>query len=149
MSRVNTLLQAIVDQVKADADFSELMTVETHGGRFSFDEIKRLAKKAPCLLVSCLEIPALDDGAQGDNEHQLKIVMYVLTRDAAGVSKDISSVAIVEKALRHFKDEEWGFDWTLPAQNFVARNLYSNQIDKIGLSLWGIGFDQTIQLECC
>lgn len=149
MSRVNELIQTIVNSLEGHVEFSELRLVETHGGRFSLDEIKRLAKKTPAVLIACLEIPALDSGAQGDNEHKLKMIAYVLTRDAAGVSKDVNSVAIVEKLLRHFKDEEWGLSWAMPAQNFVARNLYSNNIDKVGVSLWGVGFDQTIQLECC
>ena len=147
--RVNQLLSAI--KAEAESEFSDVVkSVELHGGRFALSEIKRLAKKTPALLISCLEIPATNDGAQGDNEHKLSLVIFVLTRDVPGISKDVLSVDISERLVRWVEDKEWGLDWTYPVvENISARNLYSNDIDKIGVSLWGVGFKQIIQLECC
>ena len=170
--RVNQLLSAIKQQIEDElsgdlypADdlypsdllypatvgaFEAINAVELCGGRFALPEIKRLSKKAPALLISCLEIPATNDGAHGDNEHKLSLVIFVLTRDVPGTTKDMLSVDITERLLRWVKDKEWGLDWTYPVvENISARNLYSNDIDKIGVSLWGVGFKQIIQLECC
>ena len=118
--------------------------VEGHRGRFdSATEIQRFAVKAPAVLVACVGVPVQEPGA-GLLILPARWVVFVITRDQPGTPRDAGALALVEAILLTVSGNIWGRTDVAEPVQLDARNLYSGAIDKLGIALWGITFDQTV-----
>lgn len=137
--------EAIVADIKAA--IPTLRTVETHRGRFdSAAEIKRYGLAAPAVLIA---ITAGDPApiASGTLRIDAGVALYVITRDQPQLARDAGALAIVEALLRHAQDNLWRDAALAAPKNFRAANLYAGAIDKLGVALWAVTFDQAVEIE--
>ena len=146
MTDIGAVRTAIVSEIE-DSVTSLLNRVISHAGRFDMEEIKRLALKSPCVLVSCLGVSNIRANSAGETEALCKWAAYCLVDDKKGVSRDVGVLALVSAVLPVIPDNCWGLDDDLCVpQNIRADNLYSSSLDKIGVALWAVTWDQEITL---
>jgi len=131
--------QAIVDDLKAALPG---VTVTSHRGRFdNAAEIQRFALKAPQVLVACVGFKPVSPGG-GMVQLRGRWVVFVITKDAPKLERDAGALALAETIERRIEENTWGLDSLSAPTDIDARNLYAGQIDKLGVALWAVTFDQ-------
>lgn len=126
------------------ATLGSKVTVESHRGRFdNVEEIRRFATRAPCVLVAALRIP-VDDAGGGLVVLPAMWGAFVITRDAGDLSRGDAAAALAEAVCLAIRDNEWGRDDVNTPTSIDARNLYATEIDKLGVAMWGVGWQQTV-----
>lgn len=139
MSRIVFLMDEILKQGR-DKYGSDFKTYEKSGGRFTLKEVKRIGAKADAMLISCLNFA--DITQTGCHEYPLKMVMHIV---CTGKGREIEAIRKTESVVGWLQDNQWDMDLD-PAEKIVATNLYNNEIDQLGVTIWGIGFEQIIRL---
>lgn len=142
--RFTDLSSAVVTDLKGK--FPALKACATHPGRFDLTEIKRVAIKAPAILVACLGVPKLDEAGTEEKDVELVMAAFVLTKDQKGLPRDVGALNIVEALLTHIPMRKWGMTGLGPASKIAAENLYSGEIDRTGVALWAVSFRHKIRI---
>ena len=124
---------AIVNAIKTA--LPDLYTVEAHGGRFDLKELTRWSKQAPAVLVAAVSVPAIADGPT--NIAEVRWVAYLVTRDTPQATRDVAALDFSEALLRLVRKNTWNLDNTQNPTRVAAENLYSGQLDRHGIALWG------------
>jgi phage gp37-like protein len=138
---IHAAREAIVAAV--DAALPELRTCQSHGGRFDRGELQRLSRRAPAVLVAVLGIPGLDDGA-GAGRAAVRWGAYVLTRDTPAVRRDVAVLDYAEALMRLVRGNRWALGSAQRPRRIGADNLYSGELDKHGIALWAVTWEQEI-----
>lgn len=135
-----TLRTAIRDTI--DEEVEGLVNVDTHGGRFDLDEIKRWAKAAPCVVVGALGMPATEYEG-GTTKATVEWGAFVVTRDTTEKKRDELALVLVEAVLGVVTyRQRWGDDYAHKPESIKATNLYGGRLDATGLALWAITWTQ-------
>ena len=142
-----TFRDAIVDYF--DSTFSEL-NVSSHGGELDLQSVLRYAKADPALVVSITQ--AETDKSQGDGvRFTVRVSAVVSARSRAGEPKDERALRIGSYVLREvaaFPAQTWDItsvDVQAP-RNIRGVNLFSTEIDKHQLALFGISWEQLVDI---
>ena len=135
---LNDVLTEVVDGIKLA--LPALPTCKTHSGRFGLEEVKRLANAAPAVLVSCLRLQA--------NSHPVirwsaTCAVFVLTRDLVGLPRDVSARSLSAYLCGWLRGRQ--FSGCHAVSSVDAQNLYAGDLEKIGISLWGITWMQSLE----
>jgi phage gp37-like protein len=141
--RLHDLCQAIISSI--GAALPALKAVEAHPGRINSDELKRLITRLPAVRVAVLSSPSCDPVDTGQVEINLRLAAFVITGDRNGLSRDEAALAIVEALAIHIPMQRWGMVGVSDATKVKADNLYSGMIDRQGVSLWAVGWEQSIR----
>lgn len=140
---INQVRDAIVATIKAE--LPELKDCQTHGGRFDLEELKRVSRRAPAVLVSAVQIPALADNRA--NQMRVRWVAYLIVKDAPGASRDVAALDYTEALMRLVKGNDWGLKSLQRPENIAADNLYSGGSDRNGMALWAVSWQQVVNLS--
>jgi hypothetical protein len=119
--------------------------VEEHGGRMDLEEIKRWATGAPALIVACLGVPSVSVEG-GMTVAEASWAVCILTRNVPGEFKDVASMALVGAVLAGLPTQRWAGTASKMPKNIRADNAYSSTLDKLGVSLWLISWQQAVDL---
>lgn len=120
--------------------------VEAHGGRFDRNELSRHSRRAPAVLVAAMGIPEVADTPQPATP-TLQFTAFVMTRDAPGAPRDTQALTLVESVLRRLPGSRWGLARGQRPERINAENLYSGEIDQIGIAMWAISWRQALTLR--
>ena len=119
---------------------SQNVKVEGHGGRFSADELQRYGAKAPTVLVAILGLGELT--ASGSTvDASVACAALVVTSDRPSLPRDLGALAIVTTLAPALPGNAFALDVS-GATNVRADNLYSAQVDKLGVALWALTWRQ-------
>ncbi|WP_040728225.1 hypothetical protein [Thiomicrorhabdus sp. Kp2] len=146
MSTTNELLTAIKTEFKNR--LNALKTCEIHPGRFNLQELKRLSAKTPALLVSSLGTVKVNNPGTGEAKPVKQLVVYIVTKTTAQLSAEEACRNLVD-AIEHYLESEsprWGVNGTGQPQAIRSDNLYSSEVDKNGVMLWAITWQQHLTL---
>jgi len=142
-----TYRDAIVDYF--DTTFSEL-NVSAHGGEFDLQSVLRYAKADPALVISVNQ--AETDKSQHDGViFNVRVSAVVMARSRAGEPKDERALRIgsyVMRELATFPGQTFGIttaDLQAP-RSIRGVNLFSTEIDKHQLALFGISWVQLVDI---
>lgn len=134
---------AIVSAIKTA--LPDLYTCEAHGGRFDLNELNRWSKQAPAVLVAAVSVPSIEDGPTRIAE--VRWVAYLVTRDTAQSTRDVAALDYSEALMRLVRKNTWQLDETHNPTRVAAENLYSGQLDRHGIALWAVSWQQGISLR--
>lgn len=134
---------AIVSAIKTA--LPDLYTCEAHGGRFDLNELNRWSKQAPAVLVAAVSVPSIADGPTHIAE--VRWVAYLVTRDTPQATRDIAALDYSEALMRLVRKNTWQLDNTHNPTRVAAENLYSGQLDRHGIALWAVSWQQGISLR--
>lgn len=142
--KLKELRQAVIDQIKQD--IPKLRAVDAHPGRFNLEELKRIATKLPAIRVALMSSPQLKQVETGEKEAVVRMAAFVITGDRRGLPKDDAALALVEALLVLVPGQRWSMKGVLDAANVKADNLFSGKVDRQGVAMWAITWEQPIRL---
>lgn len=141
---IETVRTAIVNAIASN--ITALETCEAHPGRFDLAEIKRVAANAPAVFVA-----ALATGQQelngGDVQAPVSFAAFIVTKNQPQKSRDSIVLEIVNALLVLTDSNDWdSADVVENPTNIRGQNLYSASIDKNGIAMWAVTWQQKIIL---
>lgn len=116
--------------------------VDTHGGRFDIDEIKRWAKKTPCCIVGPLGVNDFKYEG-GQMVAMMEWGAFIIAKDQKDLTRHDLALVLLESMIyminptQRFKD-----DAAHAPESILASNLYNGTLDSQGLSLWAVTWVQ-------
>lgn len=142
----NEALKTITDHFQTRlASFTS--DVASHPGRFTEDELKRLLTGKSAVRIAIENTLELNVNGQGIHEAKLLMAAYVICSDNKTGPRHERALELTEAIVTLLPHNR--FD--LPEQfkpvvprSISAENLYSGEIDRKGLALWGISWEQRL-----
>ena len=124
----------------------DTINVSEHGGAFSLDDIRRYAKKSPAAVVGCLGIPTFE--IQG-SVVTAKVVyaVFCIAHDEAANKRDAAALLLAESVAVETIQNTWFKSASSSPMNVVGTNLYSVPLDKLGVAMWAIRWEQRVDLQ--
>ena len=144
---------ALLDAVAADlrAQLPALKTCEAHDGSWDPAEVKRWAVQTPAMLIAWLGTIRTDTPGASWTDCEQQLGAFVVTRDgreSGGLRRRGEAVRnLVDWLLLYVPRARWGLAGLGAAEELRARNLYSSMIDKTGIAMWLVSWQQTLRLE--
>lgn len=117
--------------------------VDTHGGRFDMDEIKRWAKRTPCCVVGILSVNSSEfDGTQV--VANVEFGAFVVTKDQKDLKRDAAAIVMTDALFATVTPlQRFGADEAVHAPtDMAAANLYNGKLDQEGIALWAFTWTQ-------
>lgn len=139
---IDDLTGVIVAQVKAL--LPKLRQCERHHGRFDTAALKRAVQGAPAVFVSCLGFPQVASRAGGDVAVTAQMAAFVVTRDIAGLDRTAAAAAIAMALVELVNDNRWDSDETFDPEAIRAENLFNDQLEGIGCTIWVVSWRQDL-----
>lgn len=123
----------------------QLTNVYTHGGRFTLEDLKRIAVRAPTALVACLGIADVENEG-GQNVAEVQWGVFVVTAGTSQQGRDTEALTVVEAVANVVGGNSWQDSSLSYPTSVRAENLYSPSLDAQGMALWAITWRQEIDL---
>lgn len=159
MSNLLALRNGVVNAMRALTGANERfegVTISPHGGDFDTKrELEAYAKRAPHIVISPLRVQATEHGGQPFADIMLGAFCLTIDKplNAAVLvhrqgRKEDSALALADNVIdfvRRFPTKDMGAS-AGRVKNVHARNLYSETWDERGVHLWGVFWEQTVEL---
>jgi hypothetical protein len=141
LDALRTAITAVIDTATPEA-----VTCAPHGGRFDVAELRRISAKAPAIFIAVLGFNDLAESS-GSYEATISWAAFVVTRDKAGVLRDIAALNLVNALALIVPGNTWGLEAAIGTPDGVrSDNLFSATVDKAGVAMWAISWRQRMQL---
>ncbi|TCT70705.1 hypothetical protein [Vibrio crassostreae] len=146
---VNEIVQYLKPKLEGGVrEIEKIQTVERHIGRFDkADDIKRwMSNRDGGVRVAALRVQQYE--TVGNRLiGNVNFAAYVFTTDQFGYEKDLRSEVVAGKLVRELMDRS-----ALPTsygrvENVRSDNLYSGEIDKLGIAIWSVTWSQQWYLD--
>ncbi|PMM62666.1 hypothetical protein [Vibrio splendidus] len=146
---VNEIVQYLKPKLEGGVrEIEKIQTVERHIGRFDkADDIKRwMSNRDGGVRIAALRVPQYE--TVGNRLiGNVNLVAYVFTTDQFGYEKDLRAEVVAGKLVRELLDRS-----ALPTaygrvENVRSDNLYSGEIDKLGIAIWSVTWSQQWYLD--
>lgn len=146
---VNEIVQYLKPKLEGGVrEIEKIQTVERHIGRFDkADDIKRwMSNRDGGVRVAALRVQQYE--TVGNRLiGNVNFAAYVFTADQFGYEKDLRAEVVVGKLVRELMDRS-----ALPTsygrvENVRSDNLYSGEIDKLGIAIWSVTWSQQWYLD--
>jgi len=142
--RIIELLTAVQTSLKSA--LPELYHCELHGGRFDLKELNRIAARTPSIYIACLGSKPLRDVATGESDLTLSLGAFVVTGDKQGLPRLEGVINLAEAVLLQVTNNRFGLKGLGAGTNASYQNLYNGAIDKHGVALCSVTWEQTIRV---
>ncbi|CAK3191264.1 Tail-completion protein [Vibrio crassostreae] len=146
---VNEIVQYLKPKLEGGVrEIEKIQTVERHIGRFDkADDIKRwMSNRDGGVRVAALRVQQYE--TVGNRLiGNVNFAAYVFTTDQFGYEKDLRAEVVAGKLVRELMDRS-----ALPTsygrvENVRSDNLYSGEIDKLGIAIWSVTWSQQWYLD--
>ncbi len=146
---VNEIVQYLKPKLEGGVrEIEKIQTVERHIGRFDkADDIKRwMSNRDGGVRVAALRVQQYE--TVGNRLiGNVNFAAYVFTTDQFGYEKDLRAEVVAGKLVRELMDGS-----ALPTsygrvENVRSDNLYSGEIDKLGIAIWSVTWSQQWYLD--
>ncbi|TKF30785.1 hypothetical protein FCV50_13340 [Vibrio kanaloae] len=146
---VNEIVQYLKPKLEGGVrEIEKIQTVERHIGRFDkADDIKRwMSNRDGGVRIGALRVPQYE--TVGNRLiGNVNLVAYLCTTDQFGYEKDLRAEVVAGKLVRELMDRS-----ALPTaygrvENVRSDNLYSGEIDKLGIAIWSVTWSQQWYLD--
>lgn len=146
---VNEIVQYLKPKLEGGVrEIEKIQTVERHIGRFDkADDIKRwMSNRDGGVRVAALRVQQYE--TVGNRLiGNVNFAAYVFTTDQFGYEKDLRAEVVAGKLVRELMDRS-----ALPTsygrvENLRSDNLYSGEIDKLGIAIWSVTWSQQWYLD--
>lgn len=148
---VRTFRDAIVTTLRSR--IPELVSVEAHDGNFDLTEIQRHFGHHPrAARVVCPGVANVEDHGGADVITARWVVFIAAREQNVGdpdgkMSHGDACMLLAERVMAVVHSERWGCNGYTQATGIVAQNLYTGALDKRGLSLWVVEWQQGLELD--
>ncbi|MGI2027794.1 hypothetical protein [Endozoicomonas acroporae] len=141
----NEALKAITDHLEA-ALVNHTTDVASHPGRFTETELSRLLTARKAVRVSIENTQSVSVTGQGIQEANLLMAAFVICSDSKNEPRHESALLLTEAIIEQLPFNRFSTNYLKPVKpsSISAENLYSGEIDRKGIALWGISWEQTL-----
>lgn len=141
----NEALQTITDHLEA-ALVNHTTDVASHPGRFTEAELSRLLTGRKAIRVAIENTQSVSVNGQGIQEANLLMAAFVICSDTKEQPRHQSALLLTEAVMEQLPFNRFGTSYLKPVKpsSISAENLYSGEIDRKGIALWGISWEQTL-----
>ena len=122
-------------------------TVLEYGGSFDLEEVKRIATRTPALVVTCLGVSKLNVEGGAIGNASTKFALFAVATNTVKEMRDVAALTLAEAVLVDLPYQRWDNKANNVPVGISANNLYSASLDKQGVSLWAIQWNQEVDLE--
>lgn len=149
------LLDQVLAYVRSQFTKAEAATVQAYGGEFGGAEVPKISFHCPAIFVTVLGSISGRDGVRQAGKHarKVRLAAFVCFKHAERTQRMRGALVLAEKLAMVLR--EWspmqGFDG-VPVLNIAAleeeattENLYGPVIDKQGMALWLVGWEQAVK----
>lgn len=136
------LRNAIVSSI--GSEIPTFRKVEAADGRFDVNDLKRLAVYAPSALVAVLNGDCRREAAVAVGD--VKIAVFIVTGGTSALHRGDAAITLVEAVVGLAAANHWAYSDAKPPQTIRFENLYSGAIDKLGVALWAVRWEQRLDL---
>ena len=121
--------------------------VDQHPGRFTDAELGTLVLKKRAVRVAIEAVPQVSVNGPGAIQAQLLMSAFVICGDSAVAPRHQAALTIVHQLLGHIPHQRWGTQYLRPVlpASLSVDNLYNGEIDRKGIALWGVAWQQGYQ----
>jgi hypothetical protein len=140
MTAVVSLAQfrgAIVDVLKAALPN---VNIDTHGGTFDLNEVKRFATLAPAIRVAIVGVGKHEQYGDGRVLLPVNVAAVAVAKDAMAdgkkIERDFAGLALTQAIELTVFGNRFGFEGVKRPADLDSRNEYSGPLDQTGISLW-------------
>lgn len=123
------------------------LNVNTHGGPFTWEEVKRYAERDPALIIA-ITGASTEGTLMTGTMIRARISAVVMAHSRAGEPKDSRVLRIATYVLKEIAKpgQYWGLssDNLQAPQHISGDNLFTSAADKGGIALFGIAWDQLV-----
>lgn len=137
----NAIVSKIAEAIPA------LREVTAHDGRFDLDEVRRWAAKAPSVRVAVLGAPTF--GAQGRQPYaEVRFGAFLLCAGVptAATRRGDEALAYVDQLCALIATNDWGLSTTQAPIGMSAQNMFTAQLDKLGIAMWAFTWRQHVDI---
>ena len=120
--------------------------VSAHDGRFGVEDMRRYGADAPAIVVALLGIPRIGPAA-GLIRMDTRWAAFVVTNDVGSLKRGPAALAIVGALARVIPGNTFGADDASEPSDVQAENLFSAEIDRHGIALWGVTWTQQLHVK--
>ncbi|MGL4830770.1 MAG: hypothetical protein ACRCXG_15920 [Vibrio sp.] len=144
---VASYLKPILESA-GEREVDKVQTIERHIGRFNTPaDVKRwIANRDGGIRIAALSVGGFES-IGGRLVGAVSMVAYVFTTDVWGYAKDTRAEVIVSKLVKALTRKGSTPTAYSRAQNFRASNLYTSELDEMGLALWTVEWSQQWYLD--
>lgn len=128
------------------AEVLDGVNVDTYGGPFSLEEIKRIAVKSPIILCTLLGMPAFESQGHVVMADCNWAIFAVTSNKARKQDRDVQAMLLVESVAAEIPLQRWGDLASGRPHDISASNLYSPALDSQGISMWSVVWRQKVEL---
>ncbi len=145
--------QRLLEAIAADlrAQLPALKSCEVHDGKWDAGEVQRWAVRAPAVLVAWLGTARAETPGVAWTDCDQELAIFVVTRNAPRLRRGEACRNLVDWLLLYVPRARWGFSSAATgigaAEDLRAENLYSGAIDKQGVAIAAVTWQQTLRLE--
>jgi hypothetical protein len=142
---INPYLEAVTTAIKT-ALVDACKDVESHPGRFTEAELKRISLSRRAVRIAVEDILETQVSPMKRVSYRLLMAAFVICSDRDGPDRSESAIELVEKVISVLPRNRWNSDDYKPVleSTISAQNLYSGEIEKRGIAMWAITWNQTI-----
>lgn len=148
------LLDQVLAYVRGQFTNSEVATVQAYGGEFSGTEVPKISFRCPAIFVTVLGSMSGRDGARQAGKHTRKVRMaaFVCFKHPERTLRLRGAMVLADKlalVLREWSPQNIAADAVLSItaleDEATTENLFGPVIDKQGLALWLVGWEQAVK----
>ena len=142
----NEALEAVSNHL-ATALNQRCNDVQSHPGRFTEAELTRLLTANKAVRVAIENTQSVTVTGQGIQQARLLMAAYVICSDTRTAPRHEAALTIAEAIIEQLPFNRFGTLNLRPIEpkTIAAENLYSGEIDRKGIALWGISWEQTLE----
>lgn len=122
------------------------VSVQPLGGRLDEAELKRLAVKAPAVLVALMGVDGLESKGGAPHATFSLAAVVVCGTGKKGEPADEGALALAGAVLEALEGNRFGCDVGAPA-SVRAENLYSGELDAGHSALWAVTWNQAVDVS--
>jgi len=120
-------------------------TLYEHGGTFDLDAVKRYARRSPAAVVAIL-------GARIEFQGGITVALasfgvFCLANEASTTKRDVAATLLAESVAVELYSNNWGDVANGSPKKPAMANLHSHALDKIGVAMWVVKWEQQVDLQ--
>ena len=133
--------QAVIDKLKTS--FPQLQDVQSHPGKFTIEDIKRLCLKTPAAFVAVLSAPGKEKISTGQMLFDVSVAVFIATRHKTTKNAEAQGWKLAEAIATLAMWNQFSFK-AFPAQTIEIENLWSSALDKDWSCIMAVAWDMQV-----
>lgn len=143
------LIADLTDKVatQANAVLPSLRVCEPVDGAFDVQELKRVSKQVPAVLVAVLGARQAAAPVWPNIEFRMGMAAYILTNNHGAMTGTTAGLIIAQTLLTLIPEKKWGNPAFGPAQDVSWKNLNSRESRSLQVVLSAVTWTQPVILQ--